>query len=60
MNYRSTKFIQTSFVLGVSAFALFYGYLDALAYGTVTGVALANYAHHDVVQKRKEYSQGEK
>jgi len=51
INYHSTKFIQTSFVLVISAVALFHGHLDALAYGTITGVALANYAHHDVKQK---------
>lgn len=51
MNIRSTKFIQTSFVIVFVAFALMMGYLDGLAYGSITGVALANYAHHDVKQK---------
>jgi len=51
MNWRSTKFIQTSFVLIVTFIALMSGKLDAMAYGTVIGVALANYAYHDVKQK---------
>ncbi len=51
MNYQSTKFIQTSFVLIATFVGLMNGMLDSTAYVTVTGIALANYAYHDVKQK---------
>ena len=51
MNYQSTKFWQTNFVIAFSSLALAMGWLDALAYGSITGVALANYAYHDVKGK---------
>ena len=53
MNWTSTKFIQTSFVLIASTVLMGLGAIDALAYASVTGIALANYAHHDVKQKGK-------
>jgi hypothetical protein len=51
MNYKSTKFLQTSFVLLSATALVAFGKIDALAYGTVITLALGNYAHHDVKQK---------
>lgn len=55
MNYQSTKFLQTNFVIIFVAIALGMGWIDGLAYGSITGVALANYAYHDVKQKIPGY-----
>jgi hypothetical protein len=57
INFRSTKFLQTSGVLLVNFVALGYGWIDATVYATVTLGALTNYAYHDVKQKGKEYAQ---
>jgi hypothetical protein len=51
MNWRSTKFVTTCFVLCASFVGLMYGVLDATSYVGVTALALGNYAHHDVKQK---------
>ncbi len=51
MNYQSTKFLQTSFVLLAAVWLASKGVIDSVAFGTVTLGALANYAHHDVKQK---------
>ncbi len=51
MNYQSTKFIQTSAVLIFSTLLLVNGHIDGTQWVTITGVALANYAYHDVKQK---------
>lgn len=51
MNYQSTKFLQTSFVLICAIVAVAFKWIDGLAYGTVTLGALGNYAYHDVKQK---------
>ena len=51
MNYQSTKFFQTTMVLIFAIVAVGNEWIDALAYGTVTLGALANYAYHDVKQK---------
>lgn len=51
MNYQSTKFIQTSVVLLMSVGLLVGAYIDGTQWVTITGVALANYAYHDVKQK---------
>jgi hypothetical protein len=51
MNWSSTKFIQTSFVL-IAAVALKWAdSIDNYTFGLVIGFALGNYAHHDVKQK---------
>lgn len=55
MNYHSTKFLQTTLVIIFTMVAVANGWIDALAYGTVTLGALANYAYHDVKQKGKDY-----
>jgi len=52
INWRSTKFLQTSFVLIASSILVGVGVIDGLAYGSVTTLALGNYAHHDVAQKK--------
>ena len=51
MNWQSTKFIQTSFVVIAAYYALINGHLEDTFYVTVTLGALANYAYHDVKQK---------
>lgn len=51
MNYKSTKFIQTSFVLIVSTVLAGLKIIDPVSYVAVTTLALGNYAHHDVKQK---------
>lgn len=52
MNWTSTKFIQTSFVLVASTILVSLKLIDPVAYVTVISLALGNYAHHDVKQKR--------
>ena len=51
LNYQSTKFLQTNFVIVFVAIALAMKWIDGLSYASITGVALANYAYHDVKQK---------
>ena len=51
MNWRSTKFIQTSFVLITSALLVCTGHVSDNTYMLLTGAALGNYAYHDVKQK---------
>ena len=51
MNWKSTKFLQTTFVLISAVVLVGMNAIDAMAYGTVTTLALGNYAHHDVKQK---------
>lgn len=52
MNYQSTKFLQTTVVIIFTMVAVAFNWIDPLAYGTVTLGALANYAYHDVKQKK--------
>jgi hypothetical protein len=52
MNYQSTKFVQTTLVIVFSMIAVANTWIDALAWSTVTLGALANYAYHDVAQKK--------
>lgn len=51
INYQSTKFIQTTFVLIASVFLAVEGVIESTAFVTVTLGALGNYAYHDVKQK---------
>ena len=51
MNWKSTKFLQTSFVLIATVSLVAFGAIDGTAYVTITAVALGNYAYHDVKQK---------
>jgi len=52
VNYQSTKFVQTSVVLLFAMLAVANGWIDQLAYGTVTLGALGNYAYHDIKGKK--------
>ena len=51
MNFKSTKFIQTSFVLVAATWLTATGKIDGTTYMLLTGAALGNNAHHDVKQK---------
>ena len=51
MNWKSTKFIQTSFVLIAAVWLKGLSIIDDYTFGLVIGFALGNYAHHDVKQK---------
>jgi len=51
VNWRSTKFLQSSFVLLSAAYLVGTGKIDGNTYMLLTGAALGNYAYHDVKQK---------
>jgi len=51
VNWRSTKFLQTTFVLVAATWLMALLKIDATTYMLLTGAALGNYAHFDVKQK---------
>ena len=51
MNWRSTKFIQTSFVLVAAVILKGMEVIDDYTFGMVIAFGLGNYAYHDVKQK---------
>lgn len=51
MNWTSTKFLQTTFVLVACTYLVATGAIDPNTYMLLSGAALGNYAHHDVKQK---------
>lgn len=52
MNWRSTKFLQSAFVQGTGAVALFMGHIDGGTYVALSTLALAIYGAADVADKR--------
>jgi hypothetical protein len=51
VNWRSTKFLQTSFVLLSATYLVATAKIDPNTYMLLVGAALGNYAYHDVKQK---------
>lgn len=51
MNWRSTKFVQTSFVLVAATMLKYHSLIDDYTFGMIIAFGLGNYAHHDVKQK---------
>ena len=51
VNWRSTKFLQTSFVLLSATYLVATPKIDPNTYMLLVGAALGNYAYHDVKQK---------
>jgi hypothetical protein len=51
VNWRSTKFLTTLLIIGLSFIGMMYGKIGGSEWGTITVFALGLYAHHDVKQK---------
>jgi len=51
LNWRSTKFAQTSFILVAAVILKGMEVIDDYTFGMVVAFGLGNYAHHDVKQK---------
>lgn len=52
MNWRSTKFLLTIAIIGLTFTGVMLGKIGGSEWGTISIFALGLYAHHDVKQKQ--------